>query len=76
MDGQPSYFSSATSQLLVLAVALYGIGCLTLFWKGVLTTLEPLQWLINILLPLYAVRKGVEVLKNSNGSPPAGGANA
>ena len=66
----PSYMSSTTSQLLVAAVLVYGTGTILLIWKGTITSLESLQWLINILLPLYAVRKGVESVKNGNGEAP------
>jgi hypothetical protein len=70
MAEHPSYMTSTTSQLLVAAVLVYGIGAVALIWKGVITNLEPLQWLINILLPLYAVRKGAESIANGNGKPP------
>ena len=60
-------FTSTTSQLLVGAVLFYGLGSLILIWRGTLTTLESLQWLINILLPIYAVRKGLTAGQNSNG---------
>jgi len=73
--GKPSYLSSTTSQLLVVGVFVYGVGGLVLIWKGTVTSLEPLQWLINILLPLYAVRKGVEVVTHGNGQTPPGGTN-
>ena len=75
MPEKPSYLSSTTSQLLVASVLIYGVGSVLLIWKGTLTNLEALQWLINILLPLYAVRKGVEVVKNGHGQTLPGGTN-
>ena len=63
---QPSYMVSTTRQLLLVSVVVYGFGTFLLMWKGAITTLDPLQWLINILLPLYAVRKGVEAGKNGH----------
>ena len=69
MPEKPSWMTSTTSQILVGAIAFYGLGALVLVWKGSLTNLEPFQWLINVLLPIYAVRKGVESGKNGNGVP-------
>ena len=64
---QPSWQTSTTSQVLVASILFYGMGAAILMWKGTISTLEPLQWLINILLPLYAVRRGGEMVKNGNG---------
>ena len=70
MAEQPSYRSSTLSQLLVVAISLYGIGALLLIWKGQVT-LDSLKWLVEILLPLYGVKRGLEAMKvNGNGQPP------
>ena len=67
-----SWSSSTTSQILVISVLGYLAGALLLIWHGKIG-IEAIQWLLNIILPLYAVRKGVEAGKNGNAVPPPGG---
>lgn len=61
-----SWSTSTTSQILVLTVLAYAIICGLLVWQGKVG-IEAIQWLLNIIIPLYAVRKGVEAGKNGNG---------
>ena len=75
MPEKPSWQSSTLSQLLVIAIALYGVGAVALIWRGEIKSLEPFQWLINLLLPLYGVKRGLEAMGNGNHpaveSPPS-----
>lgn len=69
MPEKPSLLSSTTTQLLFASVFVYGAGTLILMLKGAITTLEPAQWLVNVLLPLYAIRSGIKSVSNGNGGP-------
>jgi len=64
-----SWQTSTLSFLLIGTVLLYGIGTIVLMFRGAVTDLAPFQWLLNILLPLYGVKRGVEAMKNGNGKP-------
>ena len=71
MNGKPSWQSSTLSQLLVVVISSYALGCLWLIVRGQ-PGLEGLRWLVEILLPLYGVKRGVEAMKNggANGVEP------
>lgn len=64
MPEKPSILSSTTTQLLFASVLVYGLGTVILMVKGTITTLEPAQWLVNVLLPLYAIRSGIKSVTN------------
>lgn len=66
MSSKPSWVSSTLSQLLLLSVGGYLVGVMFLAWRGK-ADLSAFQWLVNVILPLYASRKGAEMAKNGNG---------
>ena len=66
MPEKPSYLTSTTSQLLVITVAGYLLGSLILVFKGG-GTLEPIKWLIEIILLLYGVRTGANAVMRTMG---------
>ena len=70
MPEQPSYRSSTTSQLLLASVCAYLVGALILAFRG--QGIEPIKWLIELLLPLYGLRSGIAAMKNggANGQAP------
>ena len=75
MNGdKPSYLTSTTSLLLFVAVIGYVVGNLATLWfsKGE-QGFGNLEGLITTLLPLYAVRKGLEEVKKTNGASAPGG---
>lgn len=69
-DEKPSLTSSTTTQLVFTSIVVYGLGTLILMLKGSITTLEPAQWLVNVLLPLYAIRSGLKSGANGNNKVP------
>lgn len=69
MPEKPSYLTSTTSQLLVISIAGYMLGSLLLIWKGG-GTLDPIKWLIELLLPLYGVRTGANAVMRMMATPP------
>ena len=73
-DGKPSFLHSTTSILLLIAVCAYVLGNLLVLWftKGQ-AGIGNLEGLITILLPLYGLRKGAEIVKNSTHAPPPPG---
>ena len=73
MADRPSYFTSTTSQVLLLCVLGYLAVCLWMGWKGQLTeSLAGVRWLLETALVLYGYRKGVEAATNGK-APTIGG---
>lgn len=76
-EEKPSYVSSTTSQILMLACVAYVLGSLLLLGIGawqkdqalLSTGTAGLESLVAAVLPIYGFRKGAEMPKP--GSPPA-----
>ena len=76
MPDNPSYMTSATSQIGLITVVIYAIAALALViigaWKGntqlIAVAQSSMESLFIVVFPLYAVRKGLEAGKNNSAS--------
>lgn len=77
-EEKPSYMTSATSQILIITVGGYVLAAVALVVVGgikgdlnfVRAAQGSLESLLTVVLPLYAVRKGIEAGKNGHATSP------